>query len=285
MSIASAAENRIDATADDRSTTTAVVRSEDGTVIAFERIGRGPVLILVDGALCYRGFGPSSGLARLLADHFTVFTYDRRWRGESGDIAPYAVDREIEDLNALIKEAGASAFVWGVSSGAALALEAANRLSGIKKLALYEPPFIVDKSRRPISRNDWDRIKEAVAAGRRGEAVKRFLTLVGVPRLLIALMPLLPAWSKLKAVAHTLPYDGAIVAEHQTGKSLSVDRWSSALVPTLVMDGGKSPAWIRNAAHALAAVLPNAQHRTLEGQTHMVKPKAHTRVLAEFFKE
>ena len=261
----------------------ATVRSKDGTPIAFECVGCGPALILVDGGLCYRDVGPSAGLAKLLAHEFTVFTYDRRGRGESGDTAPYAVEREIEDSHALPNNAGGAAFVWGVSSGAALALEAANRLAGIQKLALYEAPFIVDGSRPPISRQDWAGISDAVSAGRRGEAVKRFLMLVGAPRFFIALMPLLPVWSKLKGVAHTLPYDGAIVVEYQGGKPLPSDRWASVSMPTLVMDGGNSPRWMRSAARAIANVLPNAKYRTLEGQTHLVKPKVHAPVLTEFF--
>jgi len=138
------------------------VFSKDGTAIAFDRIGNGPPVILVDGALCYRGMGQSGQLAELLAQHFTVFTYDRRGRGASGDTAPYAMGREVEDIAALLGEAGGAAFVWGTSSGAVLALEAANRLSGIKKLALYEAPFIVDDT-RPTTENGWDRISSAVA--------------------------------------------------------------------------------------------------------------------------
>src|SRR5215470_17022158 len=155
--------------------------SKDGTAIAFDRIGGGPALILVDGGLCYREVGTNPALAKLLAPAFTVFTYDRRGRGQSGDTAPYDVEREVEDLEALVKVAGGAAFVWGVSGGAALALEAANRVPGIKKLALYEAPFIVDDSRPPISKHDWDQITEAISGDRRGEAVKAFLRLVGVP--------------------------------------------------------------------------------------------------------
>src|SRR6266851_7887571 len=180
------------------------VLSKDGTAIAFDRIGNGPPVILVDGALCYRGLGQSGQLAKVLAQHFTVFTYDRRGRGGSGDTAPYAVEHEIEDIAALLSEAGSAAFLWGISSGAVLALEAANRLSGIKKLALYEAPFIVDDSRSTTER-DWAKIAEAVAANRRSEAVKLFLKLVGAPAFFIALMRLMPMWSKLKAIAHTLP--------------------------------------------------------------------------------
>jgi pimeloyl-ACP methyl ester carboxylesterase len=256
---------------------------EGGTAIAFDRIGHGSPLILVDGALCYRAMGPSRPLAKLLAQHFTVFTYDRRSRGDSGGTASYAVEREVEDIEALINEAGGAAFIWGVSSGAVLALEATSRLTGVKKLAIYEAPFIVDDS-RPTTKDDWVRIAEAVAADRRSEAVKAFLKAVGVPGFFIALMGLMPTWSKLKAVAHTLPYDGALVQDNQIGKPLSTSRWTSVKVPTLVMDGGKSPTWIRHANQSLANVLPTAQYRTIEGQTHMVKAKAHAPVLVEFFK-
>src|SRR5258707_3398641 len=260
------------------------VVSKDGTAIAFDRIGNGPPVILIDGALWYRGMGPSGQLAELLAQHFTVFTYDRRGRGGSGDTAPYAVEREVEDIAALLSEAGGAAFVWGMSSGAVLALEAANRLSGIKKLALYEAPLIVDDC-RSMTEDDWVRIGAAVAADRRSDAVKVFLKSVGVPGFFIALMRLLPMWSKLKAVAHTLPYDGAIVKDNQRGKPLPASQWASVTVPALVMDGGKSPVWMRHANRSLASVLPNAQYRTLEGQTHMLKPKAHAPMLVEFFKD
>jgi pimeloyl-ACP methyl ester carboxylesterase len=257
--------------------------SKDGTVIAFDRIGGGSPVILVDGALCYRALGPSRPLAKLLAQHFTVFTYDRRGRGDSGDTAPYAVEREIEDIEALVNEAGGAAFIWGISSGAVLALEATNRITGIKKVAVYEAPFIVDDS-HPATEDGWVRIKHAVAANHRNDAVKFFLKLVGLPGFFIALMRLMPAWSKLKAVAHTIPYDGAIVEDNQRGKPLPDNRWTCVTVPTLVMDGGKSPGWIRRANRSLANVLPNAKHCTLEGQTHMVKAEAHAPTLVEFFK-
>ena len=260
------------------------VLSKDGTPIAFDRIGNGPPVILVDGALCYRGMGQTGQLAELLAQHFTVFTYDRRGRGGSGDTPPFAVEREVEDIAALLSEAGGAAFVWGTSSGAVLALEAANRLSGIKRLALYEAPFIVDGS-RSTTEGDWVRIGEAVAAGRRSDALQLFLKMVGAPAFFIAVMRLMPVWSKLKAVAHTLPYDGAIVRDNQRGKPLPANRWASVTVPTLVTDGGKSPAWMRQANQTLAASLPNAQYRTLEGQTHMLKPKAHAPMLVKFFKD
>jgi pimeloyl-ACP methyl ester carboxylesterase len=169
-----------------------------------------------------------------------------------------------------------------MSSGAVLALEAASRLGGMKKLALYEAPFIVDDS-RSTTEGDWVRIAGALAAGERGAAVKAFLQAVGVPGFFIALMRLLPVWPKLKAIAHTLPYDGALVQDYQRGRPLPAGRWASVTVPTLVMDGGKSPEWMRHGNRELALALPNAEYRTLEGQTHMLKPRAHAPALVDFF--
>jgi len=256
--------------------------SSDGTTIAFDRIGHGPSLLLVDGALAYRGLGPSGPLAELLSPHFTVFTYDRRGRGDSGDTAPYSVKREIEDIEALAGEAGGDVFVWGISSGAVLALEAAKQIRSVRKLALYEAPLIVDDS-RPTTEDDWRRIREAIAAGRRGDAVRVFLKSVGVPAFVIALMRWMPMWSKLEAVADTLPHDGALMEDDQKGRPLTASRWASVTIPTLVMDGGKSPQWMHNGTQALTKVLPNAQFRTLPGQTHNVKAKALAPVLIEFF--
>jgi pimeloyl-ACP methyl ester carboxylesterase len=257
--------------------------SKDGTPIAFERSGRGPALVLVDGALCYRASGPSGPLAEQLAEHFTVYRYDRRGRGDSGDRGPYTVEREVDDLDALITEAGGSAFVYGISSGAALALEAAHRALPIRRLALYEAPFIVDDTRPPIPEDFQEQLDRAIAARRPGDAVKLFMRLVGVPGFFIAVMRFLPMWSKLTAVAHTLRYDITLVRDHERGKPYPPARWACATVPTLVMDGGKSPAWMRNAMRSLAEVLPRATYRTLEGQTHLIKPKAHVPPLVEFF--
>ncbi|WP_217576090.1 alpha/beta fold hydrolase [Mesorhizobium sp. GbtcB19] len=256
--------------------------SADGTPIAYERQGKGRPLILVDGALCFRGMGPSRPLAAALAAHFTVFSYDRRGRGESGDAVPYALEREVDDIEAVLDAAGGEAFVWGTSSGAMLALMAAKRLPGVRKLALYEAPLIVDGS-RPTTEADWAGIRTAVAAGRRGDALRIFLKSVGMPRPLVFLMRLTPIWPKLKAVAHTLPYDGAIVADDQRGKPLVPGRWASMTVPTLVTDGGRSPPWMRHGNKALADTLPNARYLTLAGQNHMLKPGPHVPVLVDFF--
>lgn len=260
------------------------ILSKDGTSIAVERTGRGPALVFVDGAMCYRASGPSQPMATALADHFTVFTYDRRGRGDSSDAPSYDVQREIDDLDAVIREAGGQAFVFGVSSGAALALEAASRGVAMSRLALYEAPFIVDDSRPPIAQDFMAGLNTALTSGRRGDAVKMFMKVVGVPGIFITLMRVMPAWPKLTAVAHTLPYDFAIVGPFQRGVPLPATRWSGATVPTLVMDGGKSPVWMRNATRALAGIVPNATYRTLDGQTHMVKPKALAPPLIEFFR-
>lgn len=263
---------------------TATVRSADGTAIAYERTGSGPAMILVDGALCHRKLGPSAALAEQLVEHFTVYTYDRRGRGESGDTQPYSVEREVEDVAAIVAAAGDSAFVWGTSSGAILALEAAKRIRGIERVATYEAPLIVDGS-RPTMEADWARIRAALAAGHRGDAVKAFLESVGTPRPIIAVMRLLPLWSQLKAIAPTLAYDGAIVERHQRGTPPRRQEWAGVTVPVLVTAGGKSPQWMHDGNRALAAALPDACYETLPGQTHAVKPAAHVGLLIEFGKE
>ena len=261
---------------------TQAVLSRDGTPIACERRGCGHPLILIDGALCSRTMGPSLQLAKALEGDFTVFRYDRRGRGDSGDILPYAVEREVDDIEAVLQAAGGEACVWGMSSGAMLALTAAARLPGIRRLALYEAPLIVDDS-RATTQADWAMIRQAISEGRRGDAVSAFLKSVGMPGLLIAFMKLTPIWRKLKAVAHTLPYDGAIVAGDQRGKPLDPSRWTALGVPILVTDGGKSPLWMRHGNKALAQALPNARYQTLTGQNHMLKAAAHAPVLTAFF--
>jgi alpha-beta hydrolase superfamily lysophospholipase len=260
-----------------------IMHSGDGTPIAYETTGDGPPVILVDGALCHRASGPSAALAAQLAEHFTVFTYDRRGRGESGDATTYDVEREVEDLEAVIRAAGGSASVYGISSGAALALEAARCGAAIEKLALYEAPFIVDDSRAPMGAPYVSELDTLLAAGRRGDAVRLFMRHVGVPRVFVALMRLMPAWPKLKAAAHTLAYDAAVMGDTQDGVPLPAERWRDVTTPALVVAGGKSPAWIRRGNEELAEVLPDARHETLAGQTHMVSAKALAPLLAAFF--
>jgi pimeloyl-ACP methyl ester carboxylesterase len=261
----------------------AVVISKDGTRIGFDRQGQGPPLLLVDGAMCYRDSGPMKPLAALLAPHFTVFTYDRRGRGESGDTQPWSLEREVEDIAALVREAGEPVYLYGISSGAVLALEAADRGVPIRKLALYEAPLMVDDSRPPLGEDFLPRMKQLIAQNRRGDAVKMFMKAVGVPAIGILVMRLMPAWKKLTAIGHTLQYDLGFTHPYQQGRSLPAGIWSGATMPSLVMDGGKSPAWMRNAQAAIAGVLPRATARTLPGQNHMVGAKAMAPELIEFF--
>jgi pimeloyl-ACP methyl ester carboxylesterase len=259
------------------------VRSNDGTSIAFSRSGSGPALILVAGALCYRGFGPTPSIGKLLATRFSVIDYDRRGRGQSSDTAPYALEREIEDINTLIQEAGGSAYLAGLSSGAALALESAARLKGVKKVAMYEAPFFFDDARPPRPNNYVAQMAALISADRRSDALKLFMTTVGTPAIAVQVMRITPIWPKLKRVAHTLPYDLSILADTRAGGPLSRERWESAQIPALTAVGGKSPAWWQKAMKELSEVLPNGRHVTLPGQTHMVKASVLAPVLTEFF--
>jgi pimeloyl-ACP methyl ester carboxylesterase len=263
----------------------ATVISSDGTRIAYERSGDGPAAVLVDGAFGSRSFGPNVGNAPLLASHFTVVHYDRRGRGESGDEHPYAVEREIEDLAAVIDAAAGSAAVFGTSSGGNLALEAAARGLPITRLALWEPNFIVNDARPPLPADYVGHLNDLVAADRRGDAVQYFLTAaVGLPAEFVAPMRETPMWPALEAAAQTLAYDGAVVAETMGGDRPSPEHWSGVVVPTLVLDGGTTP-WLSDGADALAAVLPNAQRQTIPGQQHDIDPAALAPVLIEFFQE
>jgi pimeloyl-ACP methyl ester carboxylesterase len=258
------------------------VTSRDGTTIAYDRSGEGPPLVLVGGALSDRAAAGS--LAEALAPRFTVFAYDRRGRGDSGDTAPYAVEREIEDLEAIVAEAGGSAFVFGHSSGAALALETAARGLPITKLALYEPPFIIDDGHEPLPDDYVERLTEMAASGRRGDAVEYFLTSgPGVPPEVVASMRSEPFWPGMERIAHTLAYDGMIMGDTMSGRPLPADRWTSVTVPTLVMDGDQSPDWARNSVAALAALLPNAERRSLEGQDHGAASEVLAPALVDFF--
>lgn len=257
-------------------------RSGDGTLIAYETRGSGPQLILVGGALSDRN--AALPLASLLAASFTVLSYDRRGRGDSGDGPSYSVEREVEDLSALIGTAGGSACVFGHSSGAALALESAARGLPISRLALYEPPFIVDSSRESLPEGFTAQLAELMAAGRPGEAVRQFLTLaVQMPDAAVAKMRASPIWPRMEKMARSLLYDQAVMEGKMSGSAVEKGQWAKVELPTLVLDGGASPAWIRNAAAMLAEALPRGQHRSLEGQSHGADPAVLAPVLEEFF--
>jgi pimeloyl-ACP methyl ester carboxylesterase len=255
------------------------VTSQDGTKIAFDQMGQGPAVVLVCGGSVDRM--SNAPLAAALADQFTVYNFDRRGRGDSGDTPPYAVEREVEDIAAVIDAAGGSAFLYGISSGAALALEAARLLpSKVKKLALYEPPYIVGDT-RPRPPADTARIyNDFVSSGRRGEAAEYFMVqVVGLPPEFAAQARNAPWWPAQEALAHTLAYDATIMGDY----SLPADRARAVTTPTAVIAGGATWDWMRTTAQALAAAMPDAEYRVLEGQEHNVDPTVLATALTDFF--
>lgn len=263
----------------------ATITSKDGTKIAYSKIGQGPSLILVDGALCYRDFGPAKGLADLLKDQFTVYIYDRRGRGESDDTQPYSLQKEIEDIEAITTVAKEPVYLFGQSSGGVLAIEAANALgiNKIVRLAVYETPLFVDNSREPLPKDFMERLHSNIHDGKNGAAVKQFMKLVGAPSFFLAIMPLTPMWKKLKGVAPTLEYDFEFMKDLQQGKQLSSTQWANATMPTLAMTGGKSPAWMKNAVKQVATVLPNSNFSEIPGQNHMINAAVLAPLIKDFF--
>lgn len=263
------------------------VFSKDGTKIAYDKVGRGPALILVAGAFSYRKFPGQVQLANLLSEQFTVYNYDRRGRGDSGDTQPYAIAREIEDLQALIDEAGGSAYVYGLSSGAVLALQAAASGVSMKRLVLHEPPFVVDSTGHMPPKDFAKHVTELIAGNRRAETINYFMTKgMGAPSFVVGLMRIMPGvWSRLMAVAHTLPYDAALLDGYNGGKPLPTQRWSGVTMPTLVLEGTESPVSLRHGAQALVQVLPNAQLLSQKGLGHTKKldAKRISKELVSFF--
>jgi pimeloyl-ACP methyl ester carboxylesterase len=258
------------------------VRSNDGTEIAYDRMGDGPALVLVGAA--WHDRKSAAPLAQLLTDEFSVFTYDRRGRGDSGDTAPYAVEREIEDLTAVIDAAGGSAFAFGVSSGAALALEATAAGAPISKLAMFVPPYIVDQTRPPIPDDYVEHLDQLASEGKRNEVLRYFMTAaVGMPPEMAEQMAASPMAQAMEPLAHTVSYDGRVMLRGgMSGEPLPARFTDSVTVPTLVMDGGASPAWMRNAARALVAILPDVQYRTLQGQDHAAPPEVLAPEIEDF---
>lgn len=260
----------------------AFVTSKDGTKIGYSVVGSGLSIVLVDGALCWRASGPAGPLAEQLKDRFSVYTYDRRGRGESGDTKPYAVEREIEDLAAVIEAAGGSAVVYAISSGAGLALAAANAGVPITKMVLYEFPILTDDTRHVTA--DYARtMNELIARGDNAGAVKHFMgTGVGLPKFVMFMMGLMGIFKKLAPVGPTLAYDTQLVVPHWTYTPPSPATWPNVTMPVLDIGGGKSDAWMQNAQMAVSKALPSATHKTLPGQNHMVAPTAIAPMIKEF---
>ena len=263
----------------------AFVTSKDGTRIGYSAAGAGPAIVLVDGALCWRASGPSGPLAEELKDRFTVYTYDRRGRGESGDTKPYAVEREVEDLDAVIDAAGGKAAVYAISSGVPLALAAANGTDAgkITRMVLYEAPIFADDTRKKVDPSYARVMDELIARGDNAGAVKHFMKNgVGVPGFAILMMQLMGVMKKLAPVGPTLAYDTALVTPHWTYSPPAPNTWPNATMPVLDISGGKSDPWMQNAQVAISKALPNATHKTLPGQNHMVAPTAIAPLIKEF---
>jgi pimeloyl-ACP methyl ester carboxylesterase len=254
--------------------------SRDGTPIAYERTGQGPAVILVSGAMSTGG--TVAPLAVPLSERFDVLVYDRRGRGGSGDTAPYAVAREVEDLAALIEAAGGEACLCGISSGGALVLEAAASGLPVRRIAVYETPYADFLDGGAEGNAEYTRnLDAALSEGRRGDAVELFLRLTGMGEEMIQGARQSPMWPGMEAVAPTLAYDNAVMA----GGLVPRDRLASITVPVLAVAGGASPEWMREGTRAVAEAAPKGSYRELEGQTHMVDPTALAPVLAEFFAE
>ncbi|WP_128437441.1 alpha/beta fold hydrolase [Streptomyces cyaneus] len=251
--------------------------SADGTSIAYEISGEGPPVILISGAMSTGG--TVAPLAVPLSEHFRVVVYDRRGRGESGDTAPYAVEREVEDLAALIEAVGGEAALYGTSSGGALALEAAASGLPVRQVAVYEVPFAVYEGGAKERAQYTERLTEALAEGRRGDAVELFLRLAGMAEQMIQGARQSPMWRGMETIASSLAYDNAVMGDGLVPR----DRLASITVPVLAVAGSASPAWMQEAARAVAEIVPGGSHRSLPGQTHMVEPEVLGPVLVEFF--
>lgn len=256
------------------------VKSKDGTLIAYHKAGTGPAIILVDGAFCSKDFGPMPKLAPLLSQHFTVITYDRRARGESGDTKPYAIDREIEDIEALITNHGGRAHLFGVSSGAILALHAVAKGLNVPKLAIFEPPFAgkAQQARRPHAVRE---LTGLIDHNELGKAVKFYLRKVmGVPAIFTFLIRMSQNWSKMTANARSLPYDATICGDFEIPKGIA----DSISIPVLAIDSIKSPKILRTAVESVVNALPNATRKSLNGTLHDVPAKILVPELAQFFR-
>ncbi|MFF9126064.1 alpha/beta fold hydrolase [Streptomyces sp. NPDC014889] len=251
--------------------------SRDGTSLAYHRTGQGPVVVLVSGAMS--AGATLAPLAAVLSGRCDTVVYDRRGRGGSGDTAPYAVEREVEDLAALIDAVGGEAALYGVSSGGALALRAAASGLAVRQVAVYEPPFAVYEGGARERAEYTSKLTAALAEGRRGDAVELFLLLTGLAPQMIASARQSPMWAGMEAIAPTLAHDDAVMGDGLVPRGLL----ASVTVPVLSVAGGASPSWLREAARAVAEATPRGTYRTLEGQTHAVEPEALAPVLAEFF--
>lgn len=264
------------------------VTSADGTTIAYTTWGDGDPIVIIDGATAYRATTPENAqTAELLADEFQVINYDRRGRGESADTAPYAIEREFEDLAAIIEQVGGGrpATVFGWSSGGVLALNAAQAGASFARLALFEPPAVVDDSRPPLPSDYVERLDAAVADGRPGDAVALFMTATaGVPEEAVVEMREADFWPGLEAIAPTISYDGRNIGDIMSGKPLRTDLWNKVNVPVLILHGIDTWPALAIGSKAVADRLPTATLKAIPGQEHSTTADALAPALAEFIK-
>lgn len=256
-------------------------QSKDGTTLAYDIYGTGPALIYITGASCFRAFFPVVQDAKAFAQEFTVYNYDRRGRGDSGNTLPWSVEREVEDIDALIDAAGGKAYVYGHSSGAVLALEAALQLSDkVQKVVLYDASYAHDQTEQVEYGQLRQQINQLLQEGKYAKAMKGFLSGIGMPKAFVFCLPLFPGWKTMRALAPTLAYDMALTSDLPP-----VERARQVTVPTQILVGQKSPASLHSVADQLAKAVPNARFAQVAGQDHMVSAKALLPLLVDFLKK
>ncbi|MEV0298960.1 alpha/beta hydrolase [Nocardia sp. NPDC050710] len=251
--------------------------SKDGTRLAYDVVGAGPALVYITGATCFRKFRPILGDVKVFGTKFSVYNYDRRGRGDSGDTAPYAVERELEDIEAIIDAAGGKAHLYGHSSGAVLALEAALRMPDkVDRVVIYDAPYVHDETERRSYRELAEKVAGLLSDEQNGRALKVFLRGIGMPAPFVALLPAFPGWKSMKALAPTLRYDIGLTEEVPP-----LDRLAKIDVPVCISVGAKNPVGLHHVAEQLAKTIPHSTHRVIDGQDHMVSAKVLLPVLEE----
>jgi pimeloyl-ACP methyl ester carboxylesterase len=254
------------------------IRSKDGTTLAYDVYGNGPALIYITGARCFRSFIPVVRDAKTFAESFTVFNYDRRGRGDSTNSHPYAVEREVEDIAALIDAAGGRASLYGHSSGAVLALEAALRLSDrVNGVVMYDPPYVCDEREKADYDSLSNKVNALLEAGKNARAMRTFLKGIGMPPGFVSLLRFIPGWRTMKRLAPTLAYDIALTRDFPP-----VERASRVTVPVQIVVGDRSPSGMHEVARRLADAIPNATLHRLADQDHLVSASVLLPLLERF---
>lgn len=257
---------------------TQYVTSKDGTQIAYDVMGSGPVLIYITGASCFRKFPPVLEDVKVFSKDFTVYNFDRRGRGDSSDTQPYSVEKEIEDIEALIEVSSGKALLYGHSSGAVLALEAAYKLKNVEKIIVYDVPYVATETEKSTYKALSDKVLTQLSLRNNKKAMKTFLSGIGMPKLFVWLLPFFPGWEIMHQLAPTLAYDIDL-----TKNFAPLDRLKDIEIPTLVLAGSKSPENIRVVARQIAKAIPMANYEEIDGQDHMVSAKVLLPIFNKFF--